>query len=224
MSMKKLTAQTDFITEIPRQIRRKKILTLSELFELFHTQSRMTVFRKLKPLNYISSYSHSGKYYSLPEVAEFDEDGLWRVMGIGFSISGNLKNTLVQLIEKSSGGQSQKELQKLLNINVHNTLLELVRTEKIDRKKLENSFVYISRDVNKARKQIEYRQTMKYGLQDNELPDWLVIEVMAAIIRTSELSVDPKRIIIELDSRNVTITIETVNIILSRHDLKKTLD
>jgi len=116
--MKKPANNTDFIAVLLKQLRRKKIFTLSELFELFNTQSRMTVFRKLKPFNYISSYSHSGKYYSLPEVVEFNEDGLWGFKGIGFSISGNLKNTLVQLIETSPGGKSQKELKTLLNISL----------------------------------------------------------------------------------------------------------
>lgn len=217
-------AQSIYVaSETLKQIHRKKILTLNELFELLNTKSRMTVFRKLKPLNYISSYSHSGKYYSLPNIAEFDEAGLWYFKGIGFSNVGNLKNTLMQLIQKSSGGKSQKELSFLLNINVHNTLLELFRAEKIDRTKIENLFIYISRDSNKARKQIEYRQTMKYGLYDNELPDWLVIEVMAAIIHINELVIEPKRIMLELKSRNITISIEIINAILSRFDLKKTL-
>ena len=69
--MKKHTATTgDFITEIPKHLRHKKTLSLNELSILINTTSRMTVFRKLKQLDYISSYSHAGKHYSLLNVAE----------------------------------------------------------------------------------------------------------------------------------------------------------
>ena len=37
----------------------------------------MTIFRRLGELNYRSSYSHRGKYYTLDEVSEFDDLG-WR--------------------------------------------------------------------------------------------------------------------------------------------------
>ena len=53
------------------------ILTLDELKSALGTQVAMTVFRKLRPLAYLSSYSHRGKYYTLNEIARFDQFGLW---------------------------------------------------------------------------------------------------------------------------------------------------
>jgi hypothetical protein len=40
-----------------------KIATIGEMKTTLNTQSRMTVFRRLSKLGYISSCSHSGKYY-----------------------------------------------------------------------------------------------------------------------------------------------------------------
>jgi hypothetical protein len=41
------------------------VLTIDNLKDVLQTNSRMTVFRKLKQLPYKSSYSHCGKYYTL---------------------------------------------------------------------------------------------------------------------------------------------------------------
>jgi len=54
-----------------------QIATIDELKNVLNTQSRMTIFRKLKTLDYISSRSHSGKYYSLKEIAEYNKYGIW---------------------------------------------------------------------------------------------------------------------------------------------------
>lgn len=35
----------------------------------------MTVFRKLRTIEYLSSYSHGGRFYTLLELAEFDARG-----------------------------------------------------------------------------------------------------------------------------------------------------
>ena len=53
----------------------------------------MTVFRKLRQLSYLSSYSHRGKYYTLAEIARFDQLGLWSHHGALFSRHGTLLNT-----------------------------------------------------------------------------------------------------------------------------------
>ncbi len=56
-----------------KYMNKKMIATMEELKDLLKTQSRMTVFRKLKKLDYISSCSHKGKYYSLIKIAKYNE-------------------------------------------------------------------------------------------------------------------------------------------------------
>ena len=56
---------------------RHKIATLPELKQVLGTSANLTVFRKLKLLDYLSSYTHRGRYYALRETARFDEAGLW---------------------------------------------------------------------------------------------------------------------------------------------------
>ncbi len=63
------TAQT-FLNE-------KKITSLEELKAKLGTNVRMTVFRTLRRLGYLSSYSHRGQFYTLIQIPNFDELGLW---------------------------------------------------------------------------------------------------------------------------------------------------
>ena len=55
----------------------------------------VTVFRKLKPLDYLTSYSHRGRYYTLREIARFDDNGLWSQAEVWFSRFGTLLATEV---------------------------------------------------------------------------------------------------------------------------------
>ena len=50
--------------------------------------SRRTAFRKLRDLDARTSYSHRGGYYTLDELADFDEHGLWAFAGVRFSRAG----------------------------------------------------------------------------------------------------------------------------------------
>jgi len=50
-----------------KHLLRHKIATLPELRSALGTTTNLTVFRKLKLLDYLSSYTHRGRYYALRE-------------------------------------------------------------------------------------------------------------------------------------------------------------
>lgn len=68
-----------------RLFRRRLVVEVGALFETLGTRSRMTVFRRLKRVGYLTSYTHAGRYYTLLEIPRFDEFGLWFHQQIGFS-------------------------------------------------------------------------------------------------------------------------------------------
>ena len=45
--------------------KKNQIAQMDDLFLLLETTSRMTVFRRLQELNYLSSFTHAGRYYTL---------------------------------------------------------------------------------------------------------------------------------------------------------------
>ena len=52
------------------------------------TEVDLPVFRKLKQIDYLTSCPHSGRFYTLREIARFGADGLWSCGPAGFSRYG----------------------------------------------------------------------------------------------------------------------------------------
>ncbi len=138
---------------------RNKIATLDQLKNELFTGSTMTVFRKLKSLAYLSSYSHRGKYYTLNSIPEFDETGLWSFNSIWFSKYGNLIETAIEFVDQSRAGFSAQELAQILNVEVKHPLLSLFKKKRIYRKKISSIFIYFSPDRSKRQQQIALRKS-----------------------------------------------------------------
>ena len=76
-----------------------KIADLPELKKCLGTEAGLTVFRKLKTLHYLSSYTHRGRFYTLQEIARFDDRGLWSQQDVWFSRHGTLMATLESWVQ-----------------------------------------------------------------------------------------------------------------------------
>ena len=93
--------RTEFDQEAVQSfLENRKIATLEELKKALGSSSTMTVFRKLKPLGYRTSYSHRGKYYTLEGTPRFDQQGLWEYDSVWFSQHGNLLSTSQWFVEE----------------------------------------------------------------------------------------------------------------------------
>ncbi len=125
-------------------LQKKKTATIEELKSILDTSVNMTIFRKPKKISYITSYSHAGKYYTLPEIPDFDENGIWNNNSVMFSIHGSLQKTAQAFVENSEGGYSARELKKILRVEVKEPLLNLYRLKQLYRKKIQDCYVYFS--------------------------------------------------------------------------------
>lgn len=128
----------------------KKLATLMDLKHALRTKSTMSVFRHLKPMGYLTSFTHRGRYYTLETTPEFDANGLWICDGVGFSAHGTLRNTLVHLVDASQAGMRARELAKLTGVRVFDALVQLTRDERIHRKQLAGAYVYLSSRADRA--------------------------------------------------------------------------
>jgi len=165
-------------------LRRKQIATLEELKQALGTTSTMTVFRKLKTLNYRTSYSHRGKYYTLAEIPQFDEQGLWSSRGVWFSRDGTLLATAQRFVQQSPAGFTASELQALLSVEVKQTLLQLYQHHRVDRRVVADVYVYFSPEAERKREQ-RLRREARPAAQEIEEPAVeakLSPELKAAII------------------------------------------
>lgn len=132
--------------DLRQLLHEQKVATLPELQSVLGAQGRMTMFRKLKSLSYLSSYSHAGKYYTLPEIARFNERGLWFWRDIRFSKHRTLKRTLESWVAGSPAGYFDVELEEQLHVAVRGTLLKLVGEGRIDREKISGRYLYVAQD------------------------------------------------------------------------------
>ena len=130
------------VDQLEKQFESQIVLDMKEMKTILGTDVDMTIYRNLKRLCYISSYSHAGKYYSLERLARFDQQGLWHYFDIHFSKSGTLKDTVIYLLERSKEGYLAKELQQILQVATHNVLLALCRNNQIIREQTGSNFVY----------------------------------------------------------------------------------
>jgi len=121
---------------------KEKVLNLEQIKAALGSDVKMTAFRKLKLLTYKASYSHAGKYYTLDEIALFNNYGIWQYHHIYFSKFGTLKNTIEQLVCSSEAGYTALELEQLLNVRVFKPLFQLYSTGRLYREQIGDSYVY----------------------------------------------------------------------------------
>lgn len=130
-----------------------KVATIEQLGTALGNPARCTIFRKLSELDYLSSYSHRGKYYTLRSVARFTAQGLWRFRSAWFSRFGNLLETVEAFVQRSDAGYSAGELKEMLGVQTKHALTKLVRDGRLQREKIEAAYVYFSVEKIHARKQ-----------------------------------------------------------------------
>jgi hypothetical protein len=162
----------------------KEFATLPELKAALQTSAPMTVFRTLKRLKYLSSYSHRGRFYTLREIPDFDFFGLWSCRGVHFSRHGTLLDTAKTLVEQAEAGYTASELDGLVHVEVKHPLLRLTRRGEVARRRIGGRYVYLHTNAARQRHQVLLREERQAyaevgaGLDVELLPD----ELKAAII------------------------------------------
>ncbi len=209
---------------LERLFAQRPVADLTQLSRALGTRSRMSVFRRLSALGYLSSYTHTGRYYTLASVPEFDADGLWRWEQAGFSRDGTLKATVQRVVETSGAGHTQRELQLQLGVRVHNPLLELVEDKRLRRESVEDEYVYVyvAAERGRAAAQLERRRA---PAGDATVPPGpaLEVEVLLEVIHGVRLpEPDAAKLAARLAARGIRASVAEVAAVLEHHGLKKT--
>lgn len=139
--------------------RHQRVATMPQLKDVLGTRSDATVFRKLKELSYLTSYSHSGRYYTLARIPRFDGLGLWSHRTARFSRYGTLRSTVETFVREAEAGWRANELEAVLQVSAKETLLGLIRQDRIARDKVAGSFLYCAPESRARRRQVSMRET-----------------------------------------------------------------
>ena len=128
-------------------LRKQTVASLPEVMAALGPRvSRRTAFRKLKDLHARTSYSHRGGYYTLDELADFDERGLWAFAGVRFSRAGTLVATAEAFVNHAEAGHFVDELDNLLHVGTQDALRKLAGDGRLTRHKLAGQFLYCAPD------------------------------------------------------------------------------
>ena len=223
-----MPAADDARRALDRLFVRRPIADLDDLFRALKTRSRMTVFRRLSEVSYLTSYSHAGRFYTLHGIAQFDAAGLWRHQGVCFSRDGTLKQAVVRRVEQAESGRFHRELQDQLQVRVHNTLLDLVRQHRLGREPFAREYLYVAADRTRAAAQVAHRRKHAEhgaeigagGIREAVAPS-VVIAVLLELIHGAELTLDARAISGRLRGRGIPASVEQVEGIFAAHGLEK---
>ena len=205
--------------DMAQSFQRKLVLDLEELQTLCKGRSRRSLFRDLKSLGYLSSYSHAGKFYTLKHIPKFDEWGLWDCRGARFSRFGTLKATVCRLVAESKEGFLYEELKQLLQIRVQNTLNELIAKELISKVMYSSVFLYLNQDKDTATSQLSRRQKAQSTLLLEVTDKATVIEIFLELLNTDVWNV--ANLVKRLRARGVMVEKRQVEYVLTSYNLAK---
>jgi len=121
----------------------EKCCTINNISQALEYSNRST-YRLLNKVGYFSSFTHNGKWYTLKNIPEFDDNGLWFYRDIGFSRRRNLIDTIHYLVDHSIHGLTARDLSNTLSSSCAPVLNKIYKDRKIDRVKTCRGFVYIS--------------------------------------------------------------------------------
>ena len=200
--------------------KKNKVLTLVDLMKILQF-GKNTIKRDLKKWNAVTSFNKNGKYYSLPEFLDFDENGLCFLNEIGFSQNGNLIKTMAALASTSAAGLSANDFEKLLRFkfNSYSVITKVVERANLNRKKFNGVYFYFSEDKKTFDKQVTQREKITV----KKMPDVIAVQVLVELINDPEI--DAKRISNQLKKRSIYASPEEICHFLKENNIfKKTLN
>ncbi len=208
---------------IRKLLQSKKVMSLKQIRHEIPDRPRSSLFRDLKKVELLTSYSHAGQHHALKSMVKFNPNGLWFYEKISFSKYGTLKNTLVQIISNSPAGMTHKELKTLLRIQVQNPLTHLIKTHKLQRRSLPDQvFVYLDHDVSIAQEQWQKRLELNEKALSVTLPsETIIIDILLEIIRGNERIIDEEGLSSNLKQRGINVSQPQLIYVLTYYDIKK---
>lgn len=196
----------------------QKIITLERLIGLLEC-SPITARRRLKQWQTYTSINQNGRYYTLPQIPEFDQKGLWRYQAVLFSKHGNLKQTIISLITESPKGLSASEIAQLVDLVPNSSFLSRFRqVAGVKREKHQGRFVYLS-------DQPEIYARQKRGWVATGLPtDAQAVIILVQLIKHQNIDLKQLAAYVS-EQQGTSIEPAAIKSFLQLHDLlKKTSD
>ena len=143
--------------QILKILHKKRVATIQELCSRTG-RAEITVKQALAKLDYLSSYDHNARFYTLRVPCRFNTYGIWKHPKASFTSHGTLTALVVALINASSEGYRVGELQAITGVSVSGVIRQLAKKGQVLRVRAERGYVYFTaRGKQKQRKQAKSR-------------------------------------------------------------------
>jgi len=200
--------------EVVKRFRRLKVLTIEQLVALLEC-SFITARRYLKRWQAYTSLNMNGRYYTLPGVARFDENGIWKYRGILFSRYGNLMQTMSELIRRSERGLSAKQIAEVVGVASNSSVFSrLQHVPGIRRERHRGRFVYFA-----AERYAEQKAALDQAEQARVVSDAEAVMILVQYIKHPHGSLEQPARRVGKEGRNIDLA--TIRRFLDHHDLLK---
>jgi len=206
------------LSTVVEKFKNKKVVTVVVL-AAWLSCSIATARRRLKAWRTYTSYNHNGRYYTLPEIADFDRNGLWRYQGVFFSKHGNLKQTVVHLVTHSAQGLSGAELGELLGLQPRSFLSHFRDHPEIDRENLMRRWIWFAADPKIREKQKQTRLVQAVTKGPRMPTDMEAVMILVDLIQHPDS--DLEQVARRLKPKGLDIDVDTIRQLLAHHGLLK---
>lgn len=200
-----------------KKFRRQKIVTIAQLVQWLKC-SVITARRNLKRWQSLTSINRNARYYTLPQIPVFDENGLWKYQTVLFSRHGNLKQTIFALITDSRKGLSAVEIAEFVDLAPNSSFLSRFKSMPgIKREKHQGRFIYFSDRPEIYSRQ---KQTMATGQKVADFPtDSEAVEILVHLIKHPDIGI--LQLAAEVSKPGKKIAPDMIRRFLDFHDLLK---
>ncbi|MEA2041688.1 MAG: transposase [Bacteroidota bacterium] len=179
----------------------KKVLTLNEASKILNRSEYSTKYH-IKKCGAITSFNKNAKYYSLPSIIDFDENGFWEYENICFSKYGTVQASTTALIENSSSGLSGDEIGRLLKCPPYPLLARLTKMNTLRREKILGRYIYFSID-DEVFEQQHKKYLNKCG---TDTESFNLVYILALVERINNPNISIQEISGRLRRKNVSAT------------------
>ena len=210
------------LSTVINKFKNKKVVTIVVL-AAWLSCSIATARRRLKAWRAYTSYNHNGRYYTLPEIADFDENGLWQYQGVFFSKHGNLKQTLAHLVIHSAQGLSGAELGELLGLQPRSFLSHCRDHPEIFRENLRGRWIWFAAEPKIREQQRQMRLTRVVAEEPRMPTDREAVMILVDLIKHPNSGLE--QVARRLRRQGLRIDVDAIGQLLVHHGLeKKTVD
>ncbi len=199
------------------KLRKRKVFTIDQLISFLNGSMR-TARRRIQQWKVYTSINQNGRYYTLPDIPQFNSNGLWRYRNVLFSQHGNLKQTTVHLIRQSPHGLTAQELMEFLDHPTPTFLTPLRESSDLRREKHHGRYIYFAGDAKIYAQQKRRWEALEEEI-NAQLSDEEAVQVLVYFIKHPQLT--PEELARRLSCKGRSLKAVGIRRLLETHDLQK---